>query len=136
MNDGPAFTTEQLQLMQALRRVIAIINVRQAALILGLLVHDIRILIRAGILLPLGGPQSPGCTLSFAGDAIVELASDKVRLAKAKRAIRAHWEEQNDPEKRASRKHARNSTSLRGRSNRNLSYQNGDSFSDQEVPEQ
>lgn len=70
------------------------LNVEQTAMKLNCQVHDIRTLVNARLLKPLGNP-SPSGVKYFATLEIIELSSDPVWLAKATSAIYRHWEHQN-----------------------------------------
>ncbi len=58
--------------------------------------HDVPILVKAGILKPLGNPP-PNALKYFAAQDILELCKDRVRLAKATNAIHQHWRRKNEP---------------------------------------
>jgi hypothetical protein len=68
---------------------------QETAWLLGFAVHDIPILVRAGLLKPLGHPPA-NCTKYFATDELVRLRSDARWLAKASDAILKHWKQKNE----------------------------------------
>ena len=70
------------------------LTVEQTAAKLNFQVHDIRILIAAKLLKPLGNPPPSGVKY-FATIEIMRLFSDPVWLAKATNAIYRHWKDQN-----------------------------------------
>jgi hypothetical protein len=68
------------------------LTAEQIAVIMGFKPHDIPILIRAGLLKPLGKPTTT-CTKFFAAVHIYTKAADPVWLAKATNAIYKHWKQ-------------------------------------------
>ena len=74
-----------------LRRLPAMLNMQQAAVILGVGEHDMPALIRAGLLEPLGDPQA-NAVKYFAGIQILEMAGDPAYLGKIRNAIYEYWQ--------------------------------------------
>ncbi len=70
------------------------LNVEQTSMKLNCQVHDIRTLINARLLKPLGIPPPSGVKY-FATAEIVELSSDPIWLSQATSAIYGHWKLQN-----------------------------------------
>lgn len=71
------------------------LNVEQTAVKLNCQVHDIRTLINARLLKPLGNPPPSGVKF-FATAEVAELSSDVAWLDKATSAIHKHWKVQNE----------------------------------------
>jgi hypothetical protein len=70
------------------------VDARQAGELLGLLEHEIAILIRVKLLRPLGSPAKNGRRFFFARE-ILEL--DREWWDRAQRAIERHWRQRNKP---------------------------------------
>jgi len=68
--------------------------VNQAAEILGFLPHEISVLMRAGMLKPLGRPAANGHKF-FCAMEIAELSQDRDWLDKATRTVAKRWQERN-----------------------------------------
>jgi len=77
-----------------LRRLPAMLNVQQTAVILGVGEHDIPALIRTGLLEPLGNPPA-NAVKYFAGIQILEMAGDPAFLGKIRNALYAYWQNKN-----------------------------------------
>lgn len=77
-----------------LRRLPAMLNGQQAAVLLGVGEHDIPALIRADLLKPLGQPPANSVKY-FAGVEILEMAGDPAYLAKIRNALYAYWQGKN-----------------------------------------
>jgi hypothetical protein len=77
-----------------LRRLPAMLNMQQAAVILGVGEHDMPALIRAGLLEPLGDPQA-NAVKYFAGIQVLEMAGDPAYLGKMRNAIYEYWQGKN-----------------------------------------
>ena len=69
-------------------------DAREAAWYLGFAAHDIPILVRAGLLKPLGHPP-PTAIKYFAAATLTELRNDAQWLARASDAIVRHWQTKN-----------------------------------------
>ena len=66
----------------------------QAAFLLGFHLHDISVLIRTGLLQPLGNPARNAPRYFWSG-LIEELSGDSQWLAQATDALAAHWQRKN-----------------------------------------
>ena len=75
-------------------RLPARLDVNQAADILGFLPHEVTVLLKTGLLKPLGKPAPNGhkffCTVE-----ISSLSENKEWLDKATRAVARHWKDRN-----------------------------------------
>jgi hypothetical protein len=72
------------------------VNTAQSAVLLGLADHDIPVLVRTGLLKPLGNPP-PNAVKSFSTAHVLELAGEIAVLSKIRRAVYEHWREKNAP---------------------------------------
>lgn len=70
------------------------LSVEQTAVKLNCQVHDIRTLVNAKLLKPLGNPPPSGVKY-FATSEVVQHSSDPAWLARATNAIHRHWEHKN-----------------------------------------
>lgn len=70
------------------------LNMEQVAWKLGFEAHDIPVLVKAGLLKPLGNP-APNAPKYFAAFDILEKAKDSTWLNKATRAMANHWKTKN-----------------------------------------
>lgn len=93
-NGHPAAVSAQARELLNLRRLPAMLNAQQAAIILGVVEHDIPVLIRAGLLKPLGNPPA-NAVKYFAGIQILELAGEPARLGKMRDALYRYWQNKN-----------------------------------------
>ena len=77
-----------------LPRLPARLDVNQASEVLGFLPHEIRVLLKVGLLKPLGKPASNGhkffCTVEISA-----LSENREWLDKATRAVAKHWKDRN-----------------------------------------
>jgi hypothetical protein len=80
--------------MLLLARLPARLDVDQAAEFLGFLPHEIRVLLKVGLLKPLGKPAANGHKF-FAAMEISALSEDRGWLDKATRAVAKHWKDRN-----------------------------------------
>jgi hypothetical protein len=80
--------------MLFLPRLPARLDVNQAAEILGFLPHEISVLLKVGLLKPLGKPAANGhkffCTVEISA-----LSENREWLDKATRAVARHWKDRN-----------------------------------------
>lgn len=87
-----------MQLSNLLQELICLwparLTVEKAAGLLGFQVHDIPVLIKAGMLQPLGKPK-PNAPKYFAACEIAKLAGDVKWLDKASKVINAYWVKKN-----------------------------------------
>lgn len=75
-------------------RLPARLSVDQAAEVLGFLPHEISVLMRAGLLKPLGRPAANGHKFFCAAE-IAGLSQDRDWLDKATRTVAKRWQERN-----------------------------------------
>jgi hypothetical protein len=75
-------------------RLPARLDVTQAADVLGFLPHEIVVLLKAGLLKPLGKPAANGHKF-FCTAEISTLAQNREWLDKATRAVARHWKDRN-----------------------------------------
>lgn len=92
--ERPALISHQARELLNLRRLPAMLNMAQTAVMLGLAEHDIPVLVRHGLLVPLGNPP-PNAVKSFATTQVLELAGELAQLAKIRNAVYEHWREKN-----------------------------------------
>lgn len=78
--------------------VAARLRPEQAAISLGCAAHDIPILIRAGLLKPLGR-LSPNAVKHFSKRKVLELCQDDTWLARMTETISRHWQQKNQRRK-------------------------------------
>lgn len=93
-NGQPELVSPQARELLNLRRLPAMLNPPQAAAILGVGEHDIPVLIRAGLLEPLGDPPA-NAVKYFAGIQILELAGEPACLGKIRQALYEYWQTKN-----------------------------------------
>ena len=77
-----------------LPRLPARLDVNQAAEILGFMPHEIPVLLKAGLLKPLGRPAPNGHKF-FSSAELSELSENREWLDKATRAVAKHWKDRN-----------------------------------------
>ena len=77
-----------------LRRLPAMLNAPQTAAMLNLSEHDIPVLVRAGLLKPVGKPP-PNAMKYFATVQIMELAGEIAQLSRIRNAVYEHWQHKN-----------------------------------------
>ena len=77
-----------------LPRLPARLDVNQAAEILGFLPHEIPVLLKAGLLKPLGKPAPNGHKF-FCTAEIAAFSENREWLDKATRAVARHWKDRN-----------------------------------------
>ena len=93
-NGKPPLISAQARDLLNLRRLPAMLNVQQTAILLGLAEHDIPVLLNAGFLKPLGDPQ-PNAMKYFASVHVLELAGEIAILNNIRRAVSDHWRDKN-----------------------------------------
>jgi len=86
---------ERKEFLSVARALPGRIDSQETAWLLGFAVHDVPILVRAGLLKPLGHPPA-NCTKYFATDELQKLRSDTRWLAKASDAVVKHWRQKNE----------------------------------------
>ena len=80
--------------MLSLPRLPARLDLNQAAEILGFLPHEMRVLLKIGLLKPLGKPAANGHKF-FCTAEISALSQNREWLDKATRAVAKHWKDRN-----------------------------------------
>lgn len=90
----PELISSQAKDLLNLRRLPAMLNVQQTAVLLGLAEHDIPILVSGGLLLPLGDPP-PNAVKFFAAIQVLELAGELSRLCKIRNMVYEYWRGKN-----------------------------------------
>ena len=93
-NGKPVLISASARELLNLRRLPAMLNTAQTAVLLGLADHDIPVLVRTGWLKPLGNPP-PNAVKSFCTVQILELAGDTAFLNKIRRVIYEYWRGKN-----------------------------------------
>jgi hypothetical protein len=93
-NGKPELIPAQARELLNLRRLPAMLNVQQTAVMLGLAEHDIPVLVGAGLLKPLGNPP-PNAVKHFAAVEVMELAGEIARLNKIRNAVYEYWRGKN-----------------------------------------
>jgi hypothetical protein len=76
------------------RRLPARLDVRQVADVLGFLPHEISVLVKGGMLKPLGKPAVNGHKF-FCAVEVAALSENRDWLDKATRAVARHWRDRN-----------------------------------------
>lgn len=85
---------DQYRLLTLVRQAPARLNVEQTAAILNCAPHDIPVLVRAGLLKPLGRPPKTGVKY-FLTRQITELSQNQAWMDRAANAIYKFWHEKN-----------------------------------------
>jgi hypothetical protein len=93
-NGRPVLISAQARELLNLRRLPAMLNTAQTAVLLGLADHDIPVLVRSGLIVPLGNPQ-PNAVKSFSTVQILELAGEPAMLNKIRRTVYEYWRRKN-----------------------------------------
>lgn len=99
-------TAEERRMFLNNRRLAGRISATEAGFLLGLLLHEVRILVAKGLLQPLGKKKcAPNTPVYFSSAKISELAQDEFFLSKATDAIRAYWRERREGVPRNGQRH-------------------------------
>lgn len=93
-NGKPVLISAPAKELLNLRRLPAMLNTAQTAVMLGLAEHDIPVLVRAGLLEPLGDPP-PNAVKSFGTAHVLELAGETAILNKIRRTVYEYWRGKN-----------------------------------------
>lgn len=93
-NGKPGLISVPAMELLNLRRLPAMLNMAQTAVMLGLAEHDIPVLMRAGLLKPLGDPP-PNAVKSFGTAQVLELAGEITQLSKIRNAVYEYWRNKN-----------------------------------------
>ena len=89
-NGKPSLISAQAKELLNLRRLPAMLNMAQTAVMLGLAEHDIPVLITAGLLKPLGNP--PSNSVKYFGTVeVLEMAGESAILNKIRRTVYQYW---------------------------------------------
>jgi len=75
-------------------RLPARLDALQTSGLLGFSEHDVRLLVKAKLLKPLGSP-TPNSTKFFAACEVERLATDRDWLSRATKAVAKHWRDKN-----------------------------------------
>jgi len=89
---------EQNQFLNLLGQIPARLTAEQTAWVLNCQPHDIPVLVAARLLKPLGNPQ-PNSVKYFASVEVLELAKDRLWLARMTNALNLHWQRRNAAKK-------------------------------------
>lgn len=100
-NGRPELISAQAIELLNLRRLPAMLNIQQTAVILGTGEHDVSALIRAGLLKSLGDPPV-NAVKYFAAVEILELANDPTKLGKIRSVLYRYWQTKNARKARSS----------------------------------
>jgi hypothetical protein len=93
-NGKPALISAQAKELLNLRRLPAMLNMAQTAVMLGVGEHDIPVLIRAGLLKPLGNP--PANAVKYFGTVeVLEMAGENSFLNKIRSTVYRYWHGKN-----------------------------------------
>jgi hypothetical protein len=93
-NGKPVLISAQARELLNLRRLPAMLNTPQTAVMLGLAEHDIPVLVRTGFLKPLGNPP-PNAVKYFCTAEVLELAGESAVLNKIRRTVYEYWRGKN-----------------------------------------
>ena len=93
-NGKPTLISAQARELLNLRRLPAMLTTAQAAVLLGLAEHDIPVLVRAGLVKPLGNPP-PNAVKSFSTAQVLELAGESATLSKIRSTVYQYWRGKN-----------------------------------------
>jgi len=85
---------DQHRFLMLLGQFPACLTAEQTAWVLNCQAHDVSILVMARLLKPLGNP-APNSVKYFAAVDVLELAKDRVWLAKMTNAVGQHWKAKN-----------------------------------------
>jgi hypothetical protein len=100
----PVLISAQARDLLNLRRLPAMLNTPQTAVLLGLAEHDIPVLVRSGLLKPLGDPP-PNAVKSFSTSHVLELAGETAILNTIRSTVYEFWRGRNADSVRPSRSH-------------------------------
>ena len=94
VSEKPLQISHQAGELLNLRRLPAMLNMAQTAVLLGLAEQDIPVLIGVGLLKPLGNPPA-NAVKHFATLQVMELAGEITQLGKIRNAVYEHWRAKN-----------------------------------------
>jgi len=101
-NGKPVLISAQAKELLNLRRLPAMLNTAQTAVMLGLAEHDIPVLVRAGLLKPLGNPPS-NAVKCFGTVEVLEMAGESAVLNKIRSTVYEYWRGKNTAKSTPSR---------------------------------
>ena len=93
-DDKPVLVANHARDLLNLRRLPAMLTVAQTAVLLNRGEHDIPVLVRAGLLKPLGDPP-PNAVKFFATVEVLELADDRKALDRICAVLTEYWRDKN-----------------------------------------
>lgn len=93
-NGRPGLISAQAKELLNLRRLPAMLNLAQTAVLLGLAEHDLPVLIAAGLLKPLGNLPSSAVKY-FSTVEVLEMAGESAVLHKIRSTVYQHWHRKN-----------------------------------------
>src|ERR1017187_976548 len=93
-NGKPGLISAQARELLNLRRLPAMLNTPQTAVLLGLGEHDIPVLIAAGLLNPLGNPPN-NAVKYFSTVEVLEMAGESAVLNKIRSTVYQYWRGKN-----------------------------------------
>jgi hypothetical protein len=93
-NSKPMLISAPAKELLNLRRLPAMLNTPQTAVLLGLGEHDIPVLIAAGLLKPLGNPPS-NAVKYFGTVEVLEMAGESAILNKIRSTVYQYWRDKN-----------------------------------------
>ncbi len=94
LNGKPGLISAPAKELLNLRRLPAMLTTAQTAVMLGLAEHDVPVLVRAGLLKPLGDPP-PNAVKSFGTAQILALAGEITLLNKMRGVVYEYWRGKN-----------------------------------------
>jgi hypothetical protein len=103
-NRRPGLISAEAKEWLNLRRLPAMCTTAQAAVLLGLGEHDIPVLVRTGLLKPLGNPPA-NAVKSFSTAQVLELAGEVAILQKIRSAVYHYWRVKNADNAKPYRSH-------------------------------
>lgn len=98
-DDKPVLIANHARDLLNLRRLPAMLTVAQTAVLLNRGEHDIPVLVRAGLLKPLGNPP-PNAVKFFATVEVLELAEDRKALDRICSVLTEYWRGKNESRNR------------------------------------
>ena len=93
-NGRPMLISAPAKELLNLRRLPAMLNAAQTAVLLGLTEQDIPVVVRAGFIKPLGDPP-PNAVKCFSAVQVLGLAGESAILNKIRSAVYAYWRGKN-----------------------------------------
>lgn len=94
LNGTPGLISAPAKELLNLRRLPAMLNTAQTAVMLGLAEHDMPVLVRTGLLKPLGNPP-PNAVKYFCTAQVLEFAGEHAILNKIRSTVYEYWRGKN-----------------------------------------